>query len=145
MLGHVHQCSELAFMLTLSLNGPMLDHNHVIAKDVKSCTYCYYVRFTTLKVWVNVNALAPTGITHYHAQLGLADKGCAIKGIGWMPCSMAMIYVRLMVLWTSARCVVWSLVVVSMAFKLKYCNTQWFIQIYNITNITYTPKIYMHV
>ena len=22
-----------------------------------------------------------TGITHYHAQLGLPDKGCAIKGL----------------------------------------------------------------
>ncbi len=23
-----------------------------------------------------------TGATHYHAQLGLSDKGCAIRGIG---------------------------------------------------------------
>ncbi len=27
------------------------------------------------------NALAQTGATHYHAQLGLPDKGRAIKGL----------------------------------------------------------------
>ena len=33
--------------------------NYVMAKDVKSCTYCCYVRCVTLIVWVGGNALAP--------------------------------------------------------------------------------------
>ncbi len=49
-----------------------------------------------------------TGATHYHAQLGLPDKGRAINGLDvcW---SMARINEYGMGLWTSARCVVWSL------------------------------------
>ncbi len=48
--------------------GSILGPNRVIAKDVKSCTYCCYVRYATLTV-----------ATQYHAQLGLSDKGRAIK------------------------------------------------------------------
>ena len=35
----------------------------------------------TLIVLVEEYTLAPTGATHYHAQLGLPDKGRAIKGL----------------------------------------------------------------
>ena len=40
-------CSESAIMLWLSLDGPMLDPNRVIAKDVKSCTYCCGINSTS--------------------------------------------------------------------------------------------------
>ena len=36
----------------LGLHGSMLDPNRVIAKVVKSCTYCCYVRCAILIVWV---------------------------------------------------------------------------------------------
>ena len=63
------------------------------------------------------------GATNYYAHLGLSDKGRAIKGlvvcyVVWLG---SMIYG--MGLWTSARCVVWSLVVVRIAIELKYRNT----------------------
>ena len=51
--------------------GSMLGPNRVIAKDVKTCIYCCYVRCGTLIVRL--------GVTHYHAQLGPPDKGQAIK------------------------------------------------------------------
>ncbi len=64
-----------------------------------------------------------TGATHYHAQSGLSDKVCAIKG--WVVCYVvwlgSMTYEN--GLWTSARCVVLSLVVVRMANEPKYRNT----------------------
>ena len=63
-------------VLGLGLDGSMLDPNCVIAKDVKSCSYCYYVKCALL-----MNALAKTGATYYHAQLGLPDKIRAIKGL----------------------------------------------------------------
>ena len=40
------------------VTGSTLGPNRVRAKDVKSCTYCCYVRCTTLIVWVGGNALA---------------------------------------------------------------------------------------
>ncbi len=57
----------------------MLDQKHVKAKDIKSCTYCCYVRCTTLIVQVGGMLWTQTGATHYCAQLGLLDKDCAIK------------------------------------------------------------------
>ena len=42
--------------------------NRIIAKDVKSCTFCCYVRCPTLIVWIG-------------AQLGHPDKSRAIKGL----------------------------------------------------------------
>ena len=61
--------------------------------------------------------------THYDAQLRLPVKVRAIKGlvvcynVAWLG---SVIYGK--GLWTGARCVVWSLVVVKMAFELKYRN-----------------------
>ncbi len=51
----------------------MLGPNSVIAKDVKSCTYCCYVLCGILNVRVCTN--------HCHAKLGISDKGRAIKGL----------------------------------------------------------------
>ncbi len=64
-----------------------------------------------------------TGAIHYHAQLALPDKGLAIKRL--VVCYLAWLgsMISGMGLWTSARCVVWSLVVVRMAIELKYHNT----------------------
>ena len=59
----------------------MLNPNRVIAKDIKSCTYCCYVRCATLIVRVRGMPWPRTGPTHYHAQLGLPDKGRVIKGL----------------------------------------------------------------
>ncbi len=55
--------------------------NRVIAKEVKRCTYCCYVRCATLIVWVGGMSCPKTGAIQYHAQLGLPDKGRAIKGL----------------------------------------------------------------
>ncbi len=49
-------------------------------KDVKSYTYCCYVS-ATLIVWKGGKPWPQKGKTHYQAQLGLPDKGCAIKGL----------------------------------------------------------------
>ncbi len=77
----------------------------------------------TLIVPVEGTPWPKTGASYHHAQLGLPDKGLAI--IGLVVCYVlwlgSMIYE--MVIWTSARCVVLSLVVVRMAFELKYHNT----------------------
>ncbi len=64
-----------ASMLLLGLEDSTL--NRVIAKEVKSCTYCSYVKCATLigMHWPQ------NSITHYPAQLGLSDKGRAIKGL----------------------------------------------------------------
>ena len=69
-----------------------------------------------------------TGATHYHAQLGLPDTGRAVKGFVVCYCMLyVVVWLRIMIygigLWTSARSVVWSLVLVRMAIELKYPNT----------------------
>ncbi len=61
--------------------GSMLCSNHNIAKSVKSCTYCCFVRCLKLIVCVGGMPWPQTGATLYHTQLGLPDKGCAIKGL----------------------------------------------------------------
>ncbi len=67
-------------MLILGLNKcvawPKLCH-----KDIKSCTYCFYVRCATLILWVGEMPWHQTVTTHYHAQLGLLGKGFTIKGL----------------------------------------------------------------
>ncbi len=64
-----------------------------------------------------------TGATLYLAQIGLTDKGRAIKGliVGSVVWLGSMIYG--MGLWTSGKCMVWSHVVVRMAIELNYRNT----------------------
>ncbi len=67
--------------------------------------------------------LGPKQAQLINAQLGLPDKGHAIKwrvvcNVVWLG---SMIYG--MFLWTNARCVVWSLVVVRMVIQIKYRNT----------------------
>ena len=58
MLGLVHRCLESAPMLGLGLDVSILNQNCVIARDVKSCIYCCYVRYMLLIVRVWGNALA---------------------------------------------------------------------------------------
>ena len=41
-------------------SASMLGQNHVISYDVKSCTYCYYVRCVLSILRVGGNALAPS-------------------------------------------------------------------------------------
>ncbi len=61
--------------------GSMISSNRNKARDIKSCTYSCYVRCSPLIVWVGRIPCSQTGATHYHAQLGLQDKVCAIKGL----------------------------------------------------------------
>ena len=62
-----------AYMLGVGkVMGSMVGPSRVIAKDV----IC-----ATLIVWVRGMPWTQTGATQYHAQLGLLDKGCAIKGL----------------------------------------------------------------
>ncbi len=102
--------------------GSMLNPNRVIAKGIKSCTYCLYVRCATLIVRVRGMPWHQTRATHYHADLGLPDKSRAIKGL--VVCYVVwLVSIKGMGLRTCARCVQdWSLVVVRMAIELKYHN-----------------------
>ncbi len=59
----------------IGLDGSMLDPTCVIAKDVKSCTYCCYVRCETSIEQVGGMPWPQAGATHYHAQLCRPDKG----------------------------------------------------------------------
>ncbi len=59
----------------------MLGPNHVIAKDVKNCTYCCYIRCATLIERVRGMPWPQTGANHYNAHLGLPDNGRVIKGL----------------------------------------------------------------
>ncbi len=88
----------------------------VIAKEIKSCTYCC-VKLILQVPWPQ------TGITHQHAQLGLSDKGRAIKGlvvcyVVWLGSMIYRIGLR-----TIAMGVILSLVVVRIAIELKYRNS----------------------
>ncbi len=42
--------------------------------------------------WVENMSWPKTGATHYHAQLGLPDKGGEINRISFLLCSVVMIY-----------------------------------------------------
>ena len=101
----------------------MLGPNRVIAKGVKSCTCCCYVRCAILIEQVGGNALTPNRRTHYHAHLGLPDQGCAIKGL-----------VVCFVVWLGSMVRSLALVVVRVANEPKYCNTP--------EILTYTYKTY---
>ncbi len=56
-----------------------LGSNRLIAKDVNSCTYCCYFRCATLIVRLGGIPWSQSGAPHQHAELGLQDKGPAIK------------------------------------------------------------------
>ncbi len=70
----------LAHLLGVEI-GSILGLNHVIDKDVNSCTYCCYITCTTLIEWEWGLPWLKSGATHYHAQLGLPDKGHAVIGL----------------------------------------------------------------
>ncbi len=58
----------------------ILSPSCVIAKDVKSCTYCCYAICATSIVWVGGIPWPQTGATQYHSHLG-SDKDLDIKGL----------------------------------------------------------------
>ncbi len=51
----------------------------VIAKDVKSYTYCCYVRYLSLIVRIGEMPWPILVATQYHAELRLPEEGSAIK------------------------------------------------------------------
>ncbi len=53
--------------------------NYVITKDVKICTYCWYVRCVTIIVRVGGNTLAPNRHNPLSCTDGPPDKGSTIK------------------------------------------------------------------
>ena len=57
----------------------ILSPNRVIASDIKSCTYCCYVRCAVLIVCVVGMPWPKTD--EICAQLGFSDKGCATEGL----------------------------------------------------------------
>ena len=60
----------------------MLSPNQVIAKDVKWCTYCWYVRYVILIVWVGKMYWPKTCATHYHAQVLTSRRGMCNQRVG---------------------------------------------------------------
>ena len=99
----------------------MIGPNRDIAKHVKSCTYCCYVRCATLVVRVGEMPWTKTGATINHAELGFQTK--VFQSKGWLS---VMWYGY--DLWDGSldqRKVrgVSPIFVVRMATKLKYCNT----------------------
>ncbi len=119
------QVRGLAFVVVGKVMDSMLGPNRVIANDVNNCTYCRYVRCSTLQVWEGEMPSYQIGATHYHKQLGLLDKGRAIKEfvvfyVLWLG-SMEEMGLR-----TCTSCAgLVSCCVVSgwMAMELKYRNT----------------------
>ena len=74
--------ASVAYPIVLGkVMGSILGSNCVIAKHVKSCTYCCYARCATLVIWEGGVPWPQTGATQYHTQLGLPYKGRAIKGL----------------------------------------------------------------
>ncbi len=60
------------------------------------------------------------GAAHYHAQLGLPDKGYAIKGLAVCFVEWLRSIIYWMGLWISTRSVVWSFIVVSTATPHRF-------------------------
>ncbi len=68
----------------------ILGPNRVIAKDVKNCTYCCYVRCI---IRVGVIPCPQKGATELYAQLGLPDKRLyKNQRVDCLLCSMARIH-----------------------------------------------------
>ena len=59
--------------------GKVRGSNRVIVNDVKSCTYCCYVRCASLIVWIGWMPRRQTGAIQYYALLGFPGKGRVIK------------------------------------------------------------------
>ncbi len=83
-----------SYAILININVLTIASLHKVwAKDVKSCTNFCYVRCATLILSVGDIPWPQLGATHYHAQLGLQDKGRVIKK--WAVCyvvSMVRIY-----------------------------------------------------
>ncbi len=66
-------------MVSLIFNAHhILGLKHVIAKEIKNCTYCCYVSCATLKVLVGRMPWPKRGATQYHNKSSRI-KGCTIK------------------------------------------------------------------
>ncbi len=52
-----------------------------MAKDVERCTYYCYVRCAILIVWLGWMPCPQINASQCHAQLGLPDRGRAMKGL----------------------------------------------------------------
>ena len=77
----MHDCRDAAQRCVGEVMGLIFCPNRGIAKDVLVITYCCYVRCATSEVCVGGMSWFKTGTTQYYAQLGLSDKGRAIKGL----------------------------------------------------------------
>ena len=57
-----------------------------VTKDIRNICYCSYVKCATLIDRVERMSWPQTGATYYHVQLGISDKGRAIKElvVCWM-------------------------------------------------------------
>ena len=101
--------------------GSLLSPNCVIAKDIKSCTFCCYVRCLTSKIWVEADALAK------NRRNSLPVWTESVHSNGWLSaiCSVVKIYGGDMGLGTSAERLVWSILERSLwlSSSRKYHNT----------------------
>ncbi len=102
--------------------GSILGPNRVIAKDVKSWTYCCYARCATLRVWVGGMPWLQTSVNNYHEQLGLKEKGRAIKRL--VVCNNWVLEPLDLLIIQALGCYQPSLKVLNVSFK---SNTQCFI------------------
>ena len=51
------------------------------SKDLPTATMSDYIEYVIYSYYINSMPWPQTGATYYHAQLGLPDKGRAIKGL----------------------------------------------------------------
>ncbi len=74
--------TKITLNIYISLNlKRILGPNRVIARAIKSFTYYCVVRCAAIIVYVGGMPWSQIGATHYHAQLGLLDKGRLINGL----------------------------------------------------------------
>ncbi len=92
MLGLLIRCSESASILGIGVDGSMLDPNHVIDKDVKSCSYCRYVRCATSVVRVRGDALAPNRRNSLPCTVRTSRQGSCNHRVSFLLCKMASNY-----------------------------------------------------
>ena len=70
---------EAPLLVINEVMGFILGQNRVIAKDVKNCNYCCYLRCAALIFRIGGMPWSRTGATQYHGQLGLSNKCLATK------------------------------------------------------------------